>query len=210
MVETSDGVQTCHVKNTGRCAELLVSGARVYLAEASPTAVRKTRFDLVAVEKGDLLINMDSQAPNQAAREFLQGGGLQHLFGTPTLVRAETTWGDSRFDFYLESAQTRAFVEVKGVTLEQNGVALFPDAPTQRGIKHLEGLARAVEQGFGAGALFVIQMQGVHTFRPNEQTHPAFADALRRAQAAGVHIAAYDCIVTPNSMTLHQPVQVEL
>ena len=206
-VEVDGTVQVCHVKNTGRCRELLVPGATVYVDEAPASAQRKTRFDLVAVEKGPLLINLDSQAPNRAAGEFLHSG---RLLGPVQMVRPETKWGSSRFDFYVEAGGRKLFLEVKGVTLEQDGLALFPDAPTQRGVKHLEELAACAASGYGAGVLFVIQMKGVRAFSPNEQTHPAFATALRRAKDAGVALYAFDCIVSPDSMEMDAPVPILL
>ena len=206
-VELDGQTQICHVKNTGRCRELLVPGAQVYLEDFGPDTKRKTRYDLIAVEKGSLLINMDSQAPNKAVEEFLRAGGL---WESPTLVRPETKWGNSRFDFYLEQGERKAFLEVKGVTLEQEGLALFPDAPTQRGVKHLEELTAAAAAGFEAYVLFLIQMKGVHTFRPNWELHPQFGQALVQAAQAGVHVLAYDCRVTPSSMVLDAPVPVNL
>lgn len=206
-VELDGQTQICHVKNTGRCRELLVPGAQVYLEDFGPDTKRKTRYDLIAVEKGSLLINMDSQAPNKAVEEFLRAGGL---WESPTLVRPETKWGNSRFDFYLEQGERKAFLEVKGVTLEQEGLALFPDAPTQRGVKHLEELTAAAAAGFEAYVLFLIQMKGVHTFRPNWDLHPQFGQALVQAAQAGVHVLAYDCRVTPSTMVLDAPVPVNL
>lgn len=206
-VELDGQTQICHVKNTGRCRELLVPGARVYLEDFGPDTKRKTRYDLIAVEKGSLLINMDSQAPNKAVEEFLRAGGL---WESPTLVRPETKWGNSRFDFYLEQGERKAFLEVKGVTLEQEGLALFPDAPTQRGVKHLEELTAAAAAGFEAYVLFLIQMKGVHTFRPNWELHPQFGQALVQAAQAGVNVLAYDCRVTPSTMVLDAPVPVNL
>ncbi len=206
-VELDGQTQICHVKNTGRCRELLVPGAQVYLEDFGPDTKRKTRYDLIAVEKGSLLINMDSQAPNKAVEEFLRAGGL---WASPTLVRPETKWGNSRFDFYLEQGERKAFLEVKGVTLEQEGLALFPDAPTQRGVKHLEELTAAAAAGFEAYVLFLIQMKGVHTFRPNWDLHPQFGQALVQAAQAGVHVLAYDCRVTPSTMVLDAPVPVNL
>lgn len=203
-VETENGVEICHVKNTGRCAELLIPGARVTLS-VSHQPKRKTRCDLVAVEKGRLFINMDSQAPNRAAQE-----ALPRLFPGLTLLRPETVFGASRLDFYLEQGEKKTFVEVKGVTLEENGAALFPDAPTERGVKHLKELEKCVLAGYGAAALFVIQMRGPARFSPNWNTHPAFGEALRHANQAGVRLLAYDCLVTPDSMTLHEPVPVML
>ena len=206
-VELDGQTQICHVKNTGRCRELLVPGAQVYLEDFGPDTKRKTRYDLIAVEKGSLLINMDSQAPNKTVEEFLRAGGL---WESPTLVRPETKWGNSRFDFYLEQGERKAFLEVKGVTLEQEGLALFPDAPTQRGVKHLEELTAAAAAGFEAYVLFLIQMKGVHTFRPNWELHPQFGQALVQAAQAGVHVLAYDCRVTPSTMVLDAPVPVNL
>ena len=196
----------CHVKNTGRCRELLTSGAAVYLERAENPA-RKTPYDLIAVEKGDLLINMDAQAPNKVFGEWAAAG--RFLPGL-TALRPEFTWEDSRFDFRLEDHLGPCFVEVKGVTLEQDGLALFPDAPTERGVKHLRGLARAVEQGYRAAVFFVVQMKGPRLFRPNDGTHPAFGQALREAAAAGVGVYAWDCAVTPESLTLDAPVEVAL
>ena len=198
--------ETVHVKNTGRCRELLVPGCTVYL-EKSDNPTRKTAYDLVTVQKGDLLINMDSQAPNQVFGEWAQGGGFRDDL---TLLKAETTWGRSRFDFYWEAGDERGFVEVKGCTLEENGLALFPDAPTERGVKHLEELILAQREGFSCAICFVLQMKGCHSFRPNEETHPEFADALRKAAQAGVRILAMDCVVAPDWLTIDQPVSVEL
>ena len=196
----------CHVKNTGRCRELLTSGAAVYLERAENPA-RKTPYDLIAVEKGDLLINMDAQAPNKVFGEWAAAG--RFLPGL-TALRPEFTWEDSRFDFRLEDHLGPCFVEVKGVTLEQDDLALFPDAPTERGVKHLRGLRRAVERGYRAAVFFVVQMKGPRLFRPNDGTHPAFGQALREAAAAGVGVYAWDCAVTPESLTLDAPVEVAL
>lgn len=200
-----------HVKNTGRCRELLVPGATVWLDEPQGRE-RKTKYDLVAVQKlcengKKLLINMDSQAPNEAVAEFLKYG---NLFSNATRIRREVTVGKSRFDFSIELEGKTTFLEVKGVTLEQNGIAMFPDAPTERVVKHIEELISLKSQGFGAAIFFVIQMKEVVEFCPNDATHAAFGNALRRAQQAGVSIFAYDCIVTPNSMTIDQPVKVKL
>lgn len=198
--------EVCHVKNTGRCRELLVPGAAVYL-ERSDNPARKTRYDLIAVEKNGLLINMDAQAPNRVFGEWAAAG--KFLPGL-TAIRPEFTWEDSRFDFLLKDALGRYLVEVKGVTLEEDGEARFPDAPTERGVKHLNGLRRAVELGMRAAVFFVIQMKGPSSFRPNDATHPAFGDALRAAREAGVGVFAYDCLVTPESLTIDAPVPVEL
>ena len=197
--------QVCHVKNTGRCRELLPPGAQVW-CEVAQNPQRKTKFDLITVQKGDRLINMDSQAPNIAAREWLLAGGL----GEIEELRAETFRGDSRFDFSFVKDGKRCFLEVKGVTLEQDGVCAFPDAPTQRGAKHLRGLAQAAEDGFGAYVLFVIQMEDVVYLHPNDATDPAFGKALREAAEKGVEIMAVDCRVTEDSMTIRQSVPVKL
>ena len=201
-----DGKETvCHVKNTGRCKELLSPGATVWCEKASnPT--RKTQYDLIAVQKGDRLINMDSQAPNKAAFEWLSSGGL----GAIQNLRPETTYGASRFDFSFQKDGKMCFLEVKGVTLEKDGVCAFPDAPTDRGAKHLKELTALTKEGFRAYVLFVIQMSDVSYLHPNDQTDPAFGKALREAAAAGVQILAYDCAVTPNSMTLQNPVAIKL
>ena len=194
----------CHVKNTGRCRELLVPGATVYLARGS-NPQRKTAWDLIAVKKGDRLINMDSQAPNAVVAE-----AIPRLFPDAILVRAESIFGESRFDFYIETAERRIFLEVKGVTLEDEGVVRFPDAPTERGVKHLRELSRCVEAGYDAYVLFVIQMEGVSYLTPNDGTHQAFGDALREAAGQGVRVLAYDCVVSADEMRLGNPVEVRL
>lgn len=205
-VEAEGQELVCHVKNTGRCRELLVPGATVWLEE-SPNPNRKTKFDLIAVEKGKRLINMDAQAPNQVFREWAQSG---HFRDGLTLLRPETTYRSSRFDFYWESSKSRGFVEVKGVTLEEDGVVRFPDAPTLRGVKHLEELVKAHEAGYEAAVCFVIQMGDVRWFAPNDATHPEFGQALRKAAAAGVEVLAMDCAVTPQTLTMGKPVPIKL
>ncbi len=205
-VDLEGRMEVCHVKNTGRCRELLVPGAAVYL-ERSSNPTRKTAFDLIAVEKGPLLINMDAQAPNKVFFEWAAAGNF--LPGL-TAIRPEYVWEDSRFDFLLEDAQGKIFVEVKGVTLEEDGEVRFPDAPTERGVKHLRGLRREVEQGYRAAVFFVVQMKGVTRFRPNDKTHPAFGGALREAAENGVGVYAYDCRVAPDSLELDAPVEVDL
>ena len=205
-VEMEQQEVICHVKNTGRCRELLVPGATVWLEEGT-NPNRKTAYDLIAVEKGDRLINMDSQAPNKVFEEWAGAGSFQSGL---TKLRRETTYGSSRFDFYWESSEKRGFVEVKGVTLEEDGVVRFPDAPTLRGIKHLEELVAARQAGYEAAVCFVIQMEGVRWFSPNDATHPEFGQALRRAAGAGVDILALDCTVTPGTLTIRQPVPVRL
>ena len=203
-VEAEGEELVCHVKNTGRCRELLVPGATVWLEE-SPNPSRKTKFDLIAVEKGDRLINMDAQAPNKVFGEWAAAGGFREGL---TLLRPETTYGSSRFDFYWESSKSRGFVEVKGVTLEEDGVVRFPDAPTLRGVKHLDELVKAREAGCEAAVCFVIQMENVRWFAPNDETHPEFGQALRRAAQAGVEILAMDCAVTPQSLTMGKSVPI--
>lgn len=210
-VELDGREETVHVKNTGRCRELLLPGAQVYLTRAE-NPIRKTQYDLIAVEKerpGDLplLINMDSQTPNEASEEWLKSGSL---FSPAATIRREVKHGDSRFDLYVEDGERRAFIEVKGVTLEEEGVALFPDAPTERGVKHIRELAACLEEGYEAHVLFVIQMKGVVAFRPNEKTHPAFGEALRQAAEAGVMLHAVDCRITPETMTIDAPVPIYL
>lgn len=205
-VELDGRTEVVHVKNTGRCRELLIPGATVYL-EKSDNPARKTQYDLIAVEKGTLLVNMDAQAPNHVFREWAEAGNFQEGL---TLLRPETTWGDSRFDFYWEAGDRRGFVEVKGVTLEEDGHACFPDAPTERGVKHLNELARCQADGYEAAVCFVLQMAGMKDFAPNDRTHPAFGDALRQAAQAGVRIMARECIVTPDSLTIGAAVPVLL
>ena len=204
-IEIDGKEEVCHVKNTGRCRELLADRAQVWCLDAlSPT--RKTRYDLIAVQKGDRLVNMDSQAPNAAAKEFLEKGGL----GQITHLKPEHKMGNFRFDFAFRKDGKQCFLEVKGVTLENEGVCAFPDAPTERGAKHLKELKALAEQGFGAYVLFVIQMENVHHLEPNDGTDPAFGAALREAAQAGVQVLAYDCQVTPDSMVIREPVPVQL
>ena len=204
-VEIQGVAQVCHVKNTGRCRELLPPGAKVWCRH-DPNPARKTRYDLIAVQKGTRIINMDSQAPNAAARQWLESGGV----GPLEELRREYTHGDSRFDFSFIKDGRRCFLEVKGVTLEEDGIARFPDAPTERGTKHLRGLIRAKEEGYGAFVLFVIQMEDIRLLEPNDATDPVFGQALREAAAAGVEILAVECTVTPGTMVLTKPVPVVL
>ena len=205
-VETESGVQTVHVKNTGRCRELLIPGATVYL-ERGTNPARKTAYDLIAVEKGDRLINMDAQAPNQVFAEWAAAGGF---LPDVTAVRSEYVYGGSRLDFCLETSGGPHLVEVKGVTLEENGTARFPDAPTERGVKHILELQRAVQNGLDATLFFVIQMENIDRVSPNDETHPAFGAALRQAAAQGVRVRAFDCAVTPDSLVIRRPVPVIL
>lgn len=204
-VEIDGQVEVCHVKNTGRCKELLQAGAEVWCQRAA-NPNRKTKYDLITVLKGHRLINMDSQAPNIAAGEWLCEGGL----GAVEALRAETVLGDSRFDFSFVKDGRLSFLEVKGVTLETDGVCAFPDAPTERGVKHLKGLTRAAQEGFGAYVLFVVQMEDVRYLHPNDGTDPAFGAALREAAAAGVQVLAVDCAVTADTMQIRRFVEVRL
>ena len=204
-IEIDGKEEVCHVKNTGRCKELLPVGAQVW-CQKSDNPSRKTKYDLIAVQKGQRIINMDSQAPNTAAKEWLLGGGL----GDIQDLKAEYTHGDSRFDFSFLKDGKRCFLEVKGVTLENDGICAFPDAPTERGAKHLKGLTQAAKDGFGAYILFVIQMADVKHLHPNDATDPAFGVALREAYANGVTVLAMDCAVTENSMDIRLPVLVKL
>jgi len=212
-IEIDGRVERAHVKNTGRCKELLIPGVTVYLEDhAGRMGTRKMRYSLIGVEKGSLLINMDSQAPNKVCEEALLSGSLT-LPGMKTLVnlRREKTFGDSRFDFYLEDEDgRRGWLEVKGVTLEENGIVRFPDAPTERGVKHIEELIRAVKDGYYGYVLFVIQMEEARWFEPNDQTHKAFGDVLRRAKKEGVHVLAATCSVTTNTLELNHMTDVKL
>ena len=204
-IEIDGAVEICHVKNTGRCRELLIPGCTVW-CQRSDNPNRKTKFDLIAVQKGDRLINMDSQAPNKAAGEWLQKGGL----GEISDLRAEVRHGDSRYDFSFLKDGKRCFLEVKGCTLEEDGVCAFPDAPTERGAKHIRGLTEAAQAGYGAYILFVIQMSDVKYIRPHDETDPEFGRALREAAQNGVHILAMDCAITPDTMEIRLPVLVKL
>ena len=204
-VQIDGQTEVVHVKNTGRCRELLVPGCTVWCQRAK-NPDRKTKFDLIAVQKGDRLINMDSQAPNAAAGEWLSSGGLGEIAD----LRAEVKHGDSRFDFSFVKDGKRCFLEVKGCTLENDGVCAFPDAPTERGAKHIRGLIRAAGEGYGAYILFVIQMSDVKYIRPHDETDPEFGKALREAAKNGVQVLAMDCAVTPDAMEIRLPVLVKL
>lgn len=205
-VEIAGKKEKVHVKNTGRCRELLVPGTEVYL-EKSDNEARSTAYDLVAVKKQGRIINMDSNAPNKAVEEWLL---KKELFKDLTLVRPETTYRNSRFDFYVECGEKKAFIEVKGVTLENDNVVSFPDAPSERAVKHVQELIEAKKEGYDAYIIFVVQMKDVAFFEPNETTQPEFAEVLRKARKAGVCIKAYDCNVTQESMELREEVPVVL
>lgn len=205
-VEIQGKRETVHVKNTGRCKELLIPGTEVIL-EKSGNPNRKTKYDLICVNKQGRLINMDSQIPNKAAEEWIRKGGL---FPEEVSIRPEKKYGNSRFDLYVESPVRRAFVEVKGVTLEEDNVVRFPDAPTVRGIKHVEELIHCMEEGYEAYLLLVIQMKGVKKFMPNWDTQPEFGEALIKAEKAGVKILARDCLVTEDTIEIQEEVPVDL
>lgn len=198
--------ETIHVKNTGRCAELLIPGAVIYVQKCE-NLERKTKWDLIAVEKKGVVINMDSQIPNRVVQEWVEAG---NLLGEKPFVKPEKTFGNSRFDLYVEQGERKCFIEVKGVTLEEDGVARFPDAPSERAVKHAEELCQAVKAGYEAYIIFVIQMKGIRYFTPNIDTHPAFGEVLKKAKIAGVHILAYDSKVTPEQILLDKPVEVVL
>ena len=204
-VQIDGCTEICHVKNTGRCAELLVPGTTVW-CQYTDNPARKTKFDLITVQKGSRLINMDSQAPNFAAKQWLMEGGV----GVIENLHSETTHSGSRFDFSFTKDGLPCFLEVKGVTLEKDGICAFPDAPTQRGVKHLRHLTQLAKEGYGTYILFVIQMSDVQYLHPNDATDPAFGTALREAAAAGVHVIAMDCAVTENTMCIRKPVHIRL
>ena len=196
----------CHVKNTGRCKELLIPNCEVYV-QHHDNPNRKTEYSLISVQKGNRLVNIDSQAPNAAVKEWLeQNQVIQHIQN----IYPEKKYCDSRFDFYLEREERPAYVEVKGVTLEEDGVVLFPDAPTERGIKHVYELCQCRKNGFDAYIIFVVQMQDVRFFTPNIKTNPAFGEALHYAKLCGVYILAFDCKVTPDSMSISSQIPVYL
>lgn len=198
--------ETVHVKNTGRCKELLIKGRTVYLSRAA-NPERKTKYDLIAVDKDGLLINMDSQIPNGAAEEWLKKG---NIFSEKAVIKREVTYGKSRFDLYIEDDGRKAFLEVKGVTLEENGIVMFPDAPTERGVKHIRELISCMKDGYEAYILFVVQMKGVKYFCPNYKTHPDFADALKDAAKAGVNVIAAECSVAPDRIEINRKIEINL
>lgn len=204
LVEMDGKTETVHVKNTGRCKELLTENAVVYLEENN-NPKRKTKYDLIAVQKGNLLVNMDAQAPNRVFAEWAKEN-IEDLM----LLKPEVTYGDSRFDFYIETGKKRIFVEVKGVTLEQDGVVMFPDAPTERGVKHLKGLRRAVKDGYGAMVVFIVQLEQAQFFCPNRETHPAFAEELKRAKDDGVIVRALNCKVFPNELFAIGDIEIKI
>lgn len=205
-IEIDGKTEIAHVKNTGRCKELLVENATVFV-QKSDNPNRKTQYDLIGVLKGERMINMDSQIPNRVFGEWALKSGF---FGSLNLIKAEKTFGSSRFDYYLETEKDKIFVEVKGVTLEEDGVVLFPDAPTERGVKHINELCSCIDAGYKAYIFFIIQMDNVKYFTPNRKTHPQFADALKKAAENGVGVYALDCKVTENSIAADKFVEVRL
>ena len=211
IVEYNGKPLTVHVKNTGRCKELLQKGSKVYLA-MSDSPERKTPADLIAVEKlsdsgKKLLINMDSQVPNTVAEEWLR---TSDIFSNSATYRREVKYGNSRFDISVTDGKRKAFVEVKGVTLEDNGTVTFPDAPTERGVKHLGELIDCIKEGYEAYIIFVIQMKEATLFKPNDRTHPEFAHKLREAHKAGVNIIAINCEITPDSISAIEKIELML
>ena len=204
--EINGNIEKCHVKNTGRCRELLVKGAKVFLS-VSDNPSRSTKYDVIAVMKGERLINMDSQVPNDVAEEGLSKIPVFHKIKN---IRREFAYGDSRIDIMAEDDRNRYLIEVKGVTLEDNGIVRFPDAPTERGVKHINELVKCIKDNYIPYLLFVIQMDDVLRFEPNRATDPAFADALVLAHEKGVNVLAYTCDVTPDSIELKDPVEVVL
>ena len=205
-IDIDGKTEVCHVKNTGRCRELLTENATVFV-QKSDNPNRKTKYDLISVLKGENLINMDCQIPNKVFGEWAQNSGF---FGEIKLLKAEKTFENSRVDFYIETDNDKIFVEVKGVTLEQDGVVMFPDAPTERGVKHINELCRCIDNGYKAYIFFIIQMDNVKYFTPNRKTHPQFADALKAAAEKGVGVYALDCKVSENSIAADKFVEVRL
>ena len=208
FVDIDGKEEKVHVKNTGRCKELLIKGVTVILEEGS-NPERKTKYSLIAVYKNNMVINMDSQSPNAAAYEALEKGIIKEI-GKPDFIKREQKYGESRFDIYYEKDGKKGFIEVKGVTLEEEGIVMFPDAPTKRGEKHIKELIKAKSEGYEASVLFVIQMKDVKYFTPNIERDIDFANALKEAQKAGVNILAYDCIVGEDFMDIDEKVEVVL
>lgn len=203
-IEINNKVETCHVKNTGRCKELLIPEAEVFV-QKNDNPKRKTKFSLIGVKKNNRMINMDSQVTNKVVHEWISKG---YLFKDIIKIKPESKYNNSRFDFYIETKNEKAFIEVKGVTLESEGIVKFPDAPTERGVKHVRELCDSIKEGYEAYVIFVIQMKDVFHFEPNVETHKEFAEALRQAERCGVHILALDCEVTEDSIDIRDYVKV--
>ena len=205
-IEIDGKKEICHVKNTGRCKELLTPDAKIYV-QYSDNPTRKTKYDLISVFKGDTLINMDSQAPNKVFGEWAESG---QFITDISKIKPECKYKNSRFDFYIESGKRKIFAEIKGVTLEENEVVMFPDAPTERGVKHINELCECIKDGYEAYIFFIIQMKNCSYFTPNRATHSAFADALITAEKAGVNIKALNCKVTRDELKIDKPVEIRL
>ena len=206
-VELDGRLRECHVKNTGRCKELLLPGVKVYVNKTS-NPNRRTKYDLISACKGDMLVNMDSQAPNKVVQEWIKTNGVR---GKPvTGLKPEYRFGDSRMDFYAETSKDKYLIEVKGVTLEEDGTAMFPDAPTERGVRHINELIKSADMGYLPMIIFVIQMDTVRVFKPNRKTHPEFGEALRKAREKGVRIIAMDCHVTADTLELKDEIPINL
>lgn len=206
-VEINNKIEVCHVKNTGRCKELLIPEETTVFVQENDNPNRKTKYSLITVKKGDRLINMDSQVPNKVVYEWIKKG---NLFNSPSLIKPEKKYDKSRFDLYVEEGSRKAFIEVKGVTLEEEGVVRFPDAPTERGVKHLKELCNCIDEGYEAYIIFVIQMKDVLYFEPNVRTHKEFGEVLREGKKHGVNILAVDCDVTENSIDIRDYVKVKI
>lgn len=205
-VEINGKPEIAHVKNTGRCKELLTAGATVYV-QKSDNPLRKTKYDLIMVEKNKMLINMDSQAPNKVFDEWIRQGSF---ISNISLIKPECRYGNSRFDFYIEAGGRKIFAEIKGVTLEENGVVMFPDAPTERGVKHIKELCKCVNNGYEGYIFFIIQMEKCKYFTPNKLTHPEFAEALKFASKRGVNIKALNCTVTQDELKILNEIEIRL
>ena len=205
-IEVLGNREISHVKNTGRCKELLSEGAKIYVQEFE-SSQRKTKYDLISVYKNNELINMDSQAPNKVFKEWVSDSDF---FNNITLIKPECKYRNSRFDFYIEAQKRKIFAEIKGVTLEENGVVMFPDAPTERGVKHLKELCECIKDGYEAYGFFIVQMKNCKFFTPNRITHPEFANTLLEASKKGVNIKALNCIVTPNELKIDDFVEIRL
>ncbi len=205
-IEIDGKTEICHVKNTGRCKELLIKDSDIFVQEHD-SVKRKTKYDLISVYKGDKLVNIDSQATNKVVHEWIKEG---NLFDNVSLIKPESKYKNSRFDFYVEADNRKIYIEVKGVTLEENGIVMFPDAPTERGVKHLKELAECLEEGFDAYVIFIIQMSGVKLFKPNKKTHKEFAEILKEVSNKGVTVLAYECLVSKDSMNIYKAVPVRV
>lgn len=205
-VEIDENIEIAHVKNTGRCKELLTEGTTVYV-QKSDNPARKTKYDLITVVKNGMLINMDSQAPNKVFGEWVSQGNFA---ADVDLIKPECKYGNSRFDFYIEAGGRKIFAEIKGVTLEEEGIVMFPDAPTERGVKHIKELCECVKNGYEGYIFFIIQMEQCKYFTPNKATHPEFAEALKKASECCVNIKAMNCNVTEDELKILKEVEIKL